>query len=121
MGQSGSWRLGFTVAADRVSVLYGVSQPRPGSGFTVCVDNDRRWLLKLLPRDPVAEPDDVFTPDHCVALVRAAIGDDSIPVTYRGHRLWQPAAGWSSTDVGRTACSSPATPPTSRRRQADSG
>jgi 2-polyprenyl-6-methoxyphenol hydroxylase-like FAD-dependent oxidoreductase len=80
---------------DRVSVLYGVSRPRPGAGFAV-VDNDRRWLL-MLPRDPAAEPDDMFTPDHCVALVRAAIGDDSVPVTYRGHRLWQPAASWAPT------------------------
>ncbi len=80
---------------DRMSVLYGVLRPRPGSGFAV-VDNDRRWLL-MLPRDPVVEPDDVFTPEHCVALVRAAIGDVEVPVTYRGHRLWQPTASWSPT------------------------
>lgn len=49
----------------------------------------------MLPRDPVVEPDETFTAEHCVALVRAVIGDDAVPVTYRGHRLWQPTANWS--------------------------
>ncbi|MBX7071334.1 MAG: FAD-dependent monooxygenase [Microthrixaceae bacterium] len=80
--------------ADRVSVLYGVQRPRPGGGFAM-VDNDRQWLL-MLPRDVEHEPPESFTPDRCVELVAAAIGDDSVPITYLGHRLWQPTARWAS-------------------------
>lgn len=81
--------------ADRAAVLYGVAHPRPGAGFAV-VDNDRRWLL-MMPRDVASEPPESFTEQRCVELVRPAIGDDSVPVTYLGHRLWQPTARWAET------------------------
>ncbi len=77
---------------DRLSVIYGVRQPRPGGGFPV-VDNDRRWVL-LLPRDVDHEPPESFTEARCIDLVRQAIGDPTVPVRYVGHRLWQPTAQW---------------------------
>ena len=81
--------------ADRAAVLYGVRQPRVGGGFAV-VDNNRRWLL-MLPRDPESEPEDSFTEEYCVALAVAAVGDPSVPVSYRAHRFWQPTARWATS------------------------
>lgn len=80
---------------NRAAVLYGVAHPRPGAGFAV-VDNDRRWLL-MMPRDVETEPSESFTEQRCLDLVRPAIGDDSVPVTYLGHRLWQPTARWAES------------------------
>lgn len=51
----------------------------------------------MMPRDVASEPPESFTEQRCVELVRPAIGDDSVPVTYLGHRLWQPTARWAET------------------------
>lgn len=79
--------------ADRLSTLYGVASP-PGAGFAV-VDNDRQWLL-MMRRDVETEPEDYFTEERCLDLVRTAIGDSDVPVTYRAHRFWQPTAQWAT-------------------------
>jgi hypothetical protein len=82
-----------------MSTLYGVASP-PGAGFAV-VDNDRQWLL-MMRRDVETETEEYFTEERCRELVRSAIGDPTVPVTYRAHRFWQPTAQWATTmSVGR--------------------
>jgi putative polyketide hydroxylase len=76
--------------ADRLAVIYKVARPDP-SAFFAAVDNDRRWLL-MKARDPQTEPEDLFTEAICLDLVRAALGDDRIPLEFKGRWFFQPSA-----------------------------
>jgi 2-polyprenyl-6-methoxyphenol hydroxylase-like FAD-dependent oxidoreductase len=76
--------------ADRLAVIYKVARPDP-SAFFAAVDNDRRWLL-MKARDPETEPEDHFTELACLDLVRAALGDDRIPLEFKGRWFFQPSA-----------------------------
>jgi putative polyketide hydroxylase len=51
----------------------------------------RRWLL-VVPYDPVTEPRDSWTEPRCLDLVRGGLGDNSVELTYLGHRFWDPTA-----------------------------
>lgn len=73
---------------ERQSAVYWLRQPRAGSLFAA-VDNKRRWLC-VLPYDPVTEPQESFTRDRCLDLVRGALGDTRVEVGYVGHRFWEP-------------------------------
>jgi putative polyketide hydroxylase len=74
----------------RLSTIYKVARPHE-SAFYAVVDNDRRWLL-MMARDPDNEPEEMFTERHCVALVRAALGDDSVPLEFKRRWFFQPTA-----------------------------
>jgi putative polyketide hydroxylase len=73
---------------ERLSAVYWLSQPRPGSLF-VAVDNKNRWLF-VVPYDPDTEPMDSWTELRCLELVRRGLGDDSVELRYLGHRFWDP-------------------------------
>lgn len=75
---------------DRLAIIYKVAQPHPSAFFAV-VDNNRRWLL-MMARDPHAEPPEHFTDEECLRRVRAALGDDDVPVRLLGHRFFEPTA-----------------------------
>ena len=76
--------------ADRLSALYWLRQPPPGSVFAV-VDNDRRWLL-MHGYDPAVGGEDYFTEERCIAVVRQAVGDPALPVRFVARQFWQPQA-----------------------------
>ncbi|MGH8986419.1 MAG: FAD-dependent monooxygenase, partial [Acidimicrobiia bacterium] len=76
--------------ADRHAIIYKVNRPHASAFFAV-VDNHRRWLL-MMARDQQTEPDEAFTDERCLELVRAALGDNDVPVRLLGHRFFQPTA-----------------------------
>lgn len=76
--------------ADRLSIIYKVAHPHPSALFAV-VDNDRRWLL-MMARDPATEPDELFTDEHCIERVRAALGDDDVVLDFKHRWFFQPTA-----------------------------
>lgn len=99
IGRSGPGLLGHRISVmveadiealmtERQSAVYWLRQPRAGSLFAA-VDNKRRWLCSL-PYDPVTEPQESFTRDRCLDLVRGAMGDTRVDVGYVGHRFWEP-------------------------------
>lgn len=99
IGRSGPGMLGHRMSvlveadiealmAQRQSAVYWLRQPRAGSLFAA-VDNKRRWLCSL-PYDPVTEPQESFTKDRCLDLVRGALGGSRVEVEYVGHRFWEP-------------------------------
>lgn len=75
---------------DRLATIYKVAHPHESAFFAV-VDNDLRWLL-MMARDPDTQPEESFTEQHCLELVRAALGDDSIPLEIKYRWFFQPAA-----------------------------
>lgn len=75
---------------DRLATIYKVARPHESAFFAV-VDNDRRWLL-MMARDPDAKPEELFTEHHCLELVRAALGDDSVPLEFKHRWFFQPTA-----------------------------
>jgi putative polyketide hydroxylase len=83
--------------AERQSAIYWLrsgapqtSRPPAGSLF-IAVDNKERWLMSV-PHDPEAEPRESVTQRRCLDFVRRGLGDDSVEVTYLGHRFWDPTA-----------------------------
>jgi len=99
IGRSGPGRQGHRLSVlveadiealmtERQSAVYWLRQPRAGSLFAA-VDNKRRWLC-VLPYDPGTEPQQSFSRERCLDLVRAAIGDPQVEVGYVGHRFWEP-------------------------------
>jgi putative polyketide hydroxylase len=84
--------------AERQSAVYWLrsrtppqaGRPPAGSLF-IAVDNKERWLMSV-PHDPVTEPRAAVTERRCLELVRSGLGDDSVEVTYLGHRFWDPTA-----------------------------
>lgn len=76
--------------ADRLAIIYKVARPDPSAFFAV-VDNDRRWLL-MMARDPETQPDEIFTKEHCIELVRAALGDDNVSFEFKHRWFFQPTA-----------------------------
>lgn len=75
---------------DRLATIYKVAHPHESAFFAV-VDNDRRWLL-MMARDPDTQPEELFTEQHCLELVRAGLGDDSIPLEFKHRWFFQPTA-----------------------------
>ncbi len=75
---------------ERLSALYWLRQPLPGS-VVVAVDNKSRWLLSV-PYDPDTEPRESLTEHRCIELVRGGLGDDTVELRYIGHRVWEPTA-----------------------------
>jgi len=75
---------------DRLSTIYKVAHPHESAFFAV-VDNNRRWLL-MMARDPDNQPEEMFTEQHCVELVRAALGDDSVPLEFKHRWFFEPTA-----------------------------
>jgi len=75
---------------DRLSTIYKVVHPHESAFFAV-VDNDRRWLL-MMARDPDTQPEEIYTEEHCLDLVRAALGDDSVPLEFKHRWFFQPTA-----------------------------
>jgi putative polyketide hydroxylase len=61
---------------ERLSALYWLRQPLPGSLF-VAVDNKSRWLFSV-PYDPDTAPTESLTEHRCIELVRGALGDDTV-------------------------------------------
>jgi putative polyketide hydroxylase len=108
IGRSGPGVLGHRVSilfradlgarmAGRQSAVYWLrsrttqtSRPPAGSLF-IAVDNKERWLMSV-PLDPETEPRESVTKRRCLELVRRGLGDDSVEVTYLGHRFWDPTA-----------------------------
>lgn len=86
---------------DRLATIYKVAHPHESAFFAV-VDNDRRWLL-MMARDPDTQPENTFTEEHCLDLVRAAVGDDSVALEFKHRWFFQPTALVAdSFRVGRT-------------------
>ena len=86
---------------DRLATIYKVAHPHESAFFAV-VDNDHRWLL-MMARDPDTQPEEAFTEQHCIELVRAALGDDSVPLEFKHRWFFQPTALVAdSFRVGRT-------------------
>jgi 2-polyprenyl-6-methoxyphenol hydroxylase-like FAD-dependent oxidoreductase len=75
---------------DRLATIYKVAHPHESAFFAV-VDNDHRWLL-MMARDPDNQREEMFTEQHCVELVRAALGDDSVPLEFKHRWFFQPTA-----------------------------
>jgi putative polyketide hydroxylase len=108
IGRSGPGVLGHRVSilvradlgarmAGRESAIYWLrsSQPQtgrpPAGSLFIAVDNKERWLMSV-PLDPETEPRESVTERRCQELVRRGLGDDSVEVTYLGHRFWDPTA-----------------------------
>ena len=72
--------------ADRLATIYKVDRPHPSAFFAV-VDNHSRWLLMLARAAAPEALDEAI----CLDLARAAVGDETVELRYRGHRIFRPA------------------------------
>jgi len=74
----------------RPGVLYFVLDPASGGTF-ISHGCDREWVY-MHPWDPETQPAETLTPDHCAALVRAALADPTVPFEVLTVGTWHMSA-----------------------------
>jgi 2-polyprenyl-6-methoxyphenol hydroxylase-like FAD-dependent oxidoreductase len=74
----------------RPGVLYFVLDPASGGTF-INHGCDREWVY-MHPWNPDAQPAEELTPDHCAALVRAAMADQTVPFEVLTVGTWHMSA-----------------------------
>lgn len=76
--------------ADRLGVLHFVMDPAVRGTF-IAHDLDREWVY-MIAFDPDAETVADYDDDRCAAIVRAAIGDEQVPLEILGAGTWHMTA-----------------------------
>jgi putative polyketide hydroxylase len=71
---------------DRPYLLWWVYNA-DASGVLIALDGRSRWTFNFAYDGGVEDPDD-FTPERCVELMRAAVGDPGLEVDVRSARPW---------------------------------
>ena len=76
--------------ADRLGVLHFVMDPE-AQGTFIAHDLDREWVY-MVAFDPESETVDDYDEDRCAAIIRAAVGDEQVPLAIVGAGTWHMTA-----------------------------